>query len=118
MTVDEINMMAAKQQPTPDGLCLPEQQLFISLRYLYSEYHMKRINKEQAIQDKSKLINSFDKAMFKYRVYEEFNRKANIYAHNSHKIHDAGCEVCKLIEGILNGTYKEGKSCVQEGTEK
>ncbi len=118
MTVDEINMMAAKQQPTPDGLCLPEQQLFISLRFLYQEYHLKRINKEQAIQDKSKLINSFEKAMFKFRVYEEFNRKANIYAHNSHKIHDTGCEVCKLIESILNGTFKEVIKCVQEEIEK
>ena len=118
MTVDEINVLSAKQQPMPDGLCLPEQQLFISLRYLYREYHLKRITKEQAIQDKSKLINSFDKAIFKYRIYEEFNRKANIYAHNSHKIHDTGCVVCKLIESILNGTFKEAIKCEQEETKK
>ena len=114
MTVDEINVLAAKQQPMPDGLCLPEQQLFISLRFLYREYHLKRICKEQAILEKSKLINSFEKAMFKYRVYEEFNRKADVYAHNSHKIHSTGCEVCKLIESILNGTFKEELKCEQE----
>lgn len=114
MTVDEINILAAKQQPLPDGLLLPEQQLFISLRYLYREYYLKRISKEQAKIEKTKFINSFEKAMFKYRVYEEFNRKADVYAHNSHKIHDAGCEVCKLIESILNGTYKEEEKCGQE----
>lgn len=114
MTVDEINVLAAKQQPMPDGLCLPEQQLFISLRYLYREYHLKRISKEQAKLEKAKFINSFEKAMFKYRVYEEFNRKADIYAHNSHRIKNTGCEVCKLIESILNGTYKEVIKCEQE----
>ncbi len=117
MTVDEINILAAKQQPMPDGLCLPEQQLFISLRFLYREYHLKRICKEQAKLEKAKFIETFEKAMFEYRIYKEYSRKARVYAHNSHKIHSTGCEVCKLIESILNGTYKEELKCVQEGKE-
>ena len=54
----KYEQQAAHGQPMPNGLSQPEQLLYQSLCVLYSRYRRGEINREQAADEKQKLLSA------------------------------------------------------------
>ena len=62
---------ASRGAEMPDGLCLPDQMAYAALRSIYRDFHEKRLDREQAGQEKRLLRRSWEKA----KEAEAFGRK-------------------------------------------
>ena len=56
MTIDEICSAANRGDELPDCLTLHDQLLFLSVRQIYDDYRNGRIEKDQAIREKNKIL--------------------------------------------------------------
>ena len=56
MTIDEICSAANRGDELPDCLTLHDQLLFLSVRRIYDDYRNGRIEKDQAIREKNKIL--------------------------------------------------------------
>lgn len=100
---DELNILASKGQPMPDGLTSPEQLYYLSLRCLYTDYRKQVINVEQAKAERVKLTDSFIDNMYNYALYKHQVEVHLVYAKNFQDIKNNGCEVCNKLYKILCG---------------
>lgn len=103
MNLNELERTAARGEAMPDGLKQPEQLLFVSLRILYREYRSGAIEKEQAGQEKRKLIDEYELMMLHHRAYTQASERANRYSHILTDAEKSGCEICKKIVKIFDG---------------
>ena len=55
MTPDEIERLAAKDQPMPDGLTPPQVMLFQTFAALYIRYRLRAIDSNEAKESKQEL---------------------------------------------------------------
>lgn len=103
MWTDDLERGAMKSEPMPDNLAMPEQWLYMSLRMLYREYRSGAIEKEQARQEKRKLIDEYELMMLHHRAYTQASERANRYSHILTDAEKSGCEICKKIVKIFDG---------------
>ena len=103
MGLTELERLAAKGDPLPDNLAMPEQWLYLSLRMLYREYRSGAIEKEQAGQEKRKLIDEYKLMMLHHRAYTQASDRVNRYSHILTDAEKSGCEICKKIVKIFDG---------------
>ena len=59
MTVDEICSAANRGYELPEHLTLHDQLLFLSVRQIYDDYRNGRIEKDQAIREKRKVLYQY-----------------------------------------------------------
>lgn len=72
MNFDELEEAAMKDKQMPKGLYdLTEQCAFFALRYLYNTWRRGMIGREQAAEEKHRLLNAFNQR----KSLEEFDRK-------------------------------------------
>lgn len=100
---DELNVMAAKNMPMPDGLNSAEQLYFLSLRTLYMDYRRNAIEVEQAKAERLKLTEAFVENAYNYELYRHQADIQAIFAKNYQDIKNNGCEVCQRLDKILCG---------------
>lgn len=74
MTPDEIERLAAKDQPMPDKLTPPEVMLFQALASLYGRYRLRLIDKPTAQKEKKKIYSAFKRMNEEYRQFIEINK--------------------------------------------
>ena len=60
MTVDELSKLAAKNAPMPDLISPADTMLFQTLRGIYIAYSAKRIDREQAVNEKKQAIAAYE----------------------------------------------------------
>lgn len=56
MDLDELERIAMRGGPMPDGLSLVNQTYFEGIRYLYAQFHSGTINRECGSADKKKML--------------------------------------------------------------
>ena len=103
MTTKEIETMAMQGFGLPDGLSLPEQMLFLSLRALYGDYHAHRIDRQQAKTEKRSLIQQFNTAQSLYRMYSVSAQRYHAATALLHDVEKVGCDRCRHLARVLDG---------------
>lgn len=103
MKQEELERLAAKSEPLPDNLTLPEQWLYLSLRALYREFRAGTITCEQAAQEKAKLLDEYELAKLHYSAYVQATERANRYSPLLVEAEKSGCDVCRKIVRIFDG---------------
>lgn len=82
---DELNVIAAKGDPLPDGLTSPEQLYFLSLRQIYRDYRSGALELEQAKTEKLKAVDAYMDNMFNYQLYEHQAKLENVFSKEFYK---------------------------------
>ena len=59
MTTDELERIASTDAEMPEGLELPEQLLFLTLRELYRNYHSGAVNRDRAKREKQRIYVAY-----------------------------------------------------------
>lgn len=68
MTPDEIERLAAKDQPMPDSLAPPQVMLFQTFSALYTRYKLRTIDNDEAKQLKRAILTAYQ------RMDDEYNQ--------------------------------------------
>ena len=106
MNLDELERLALKCQPLPDGLTQPRQLLYLQFRALYREYRNKVIDKFQAHAEKVKFLKEYETAELNYRIYAETAQMRNRLSTYCTEIEKSGCPKCQLAVKIFDGKAK------------
>lgn len=101
--IDDIERLAMKNEQMPDGLKLPEQLVYLSLRRLHEVYREGRISREQARAEKILLAKQYNDAVFRFSVWDEVVHRRNEAAKLLPEIHEHGCELCRKYTAIMSG---------------
>ena len=111
---DELNVIAAKGDPLPDGLTSPEQLYFLSLRQIYRDYRSGSLELEQAKAEKLKAVDAYMDNMFMYNLYEHHAKLEEIFHKEFQR--EGICKKggdCNLYRIICGLEKKEDTSCSQ-----
>jgi len=100
---DELNRMAAKLLPLPEGLTQVEQLLYNSLCVVYREFRAGQINKKQALDEKQELYRAYINGAYALDLWQTYGEYAKVFQKCQYEIHHDGCEVCKRLNDILCG---------------
>ena len=100
---DELNGMAAKLLPMPDGLTQPEQLLYKSLCLLYREYRSRQITEQQAKQEKKELYRTYIDNAYQVDLWQWNMKISHAFQLQYQEIKVNGCEVCRKLANILCG---------------
>ena len=103
MTVDEIETAARHGSDLPGSLTQPEQLLFLSFRYLYAQYRIGSITRDQASIEKKRLLHEFEMANFRYEMFMETAKMRNRLSAYLTEIEKGGCDKCRLAVKIFDG---------------
>lgn len=68
MTPDEIERLAAKDQPMPDNLTPPQVMLYQTFSALYTRYRLRTIDNDEAKQLKRAILTAYK------RMEDEYNQ--------------------------------------------
>lgn len=103
MNQEQLERLAAKNAPLPDGLDVPQQYMFLSLRSLYALYHASGIDKEQAKQEKTRILDQYKDFDLKWRIAQQHMQMLRAVQKYEWSIKESGCEVCKGLYRALCG---------------
>ena len=101
--IHAIEKLAMQGVEMPPGLSQPEQILFLGLRILHWEYRHKEITREQAVKEKSMLVQEYEQeALF----HECYNQAVEIRQRMGAILTEAvksDCQRCKKLVEIFDG---------------
>lgn len=107
---DEIKTKAYKNEQMSEYSLQSEQLAYLSMRALYNDYRKGNINKDQAIQDESKIKQAYDDANSEYqrnfKIMGEINDIRVALSGISKEVESGTCETCKKIIRIIDGRMK------------
>lgn len=107
MTPEELERLAAKGDEIPDGLSLPEQLLFLTLRELYSNFKNGTVNRERAKREKQRIMIAYGQLSNSYKVVEQ-NRAINtrLQKHIG-ELYKCDCPNCRKLINIFIGIDRQ-----------
>lgn len=103
---EEIERLAMKGNPLPDGYTQPQVLLYLSFRMLYREYRNQVITRAQAKAEKAKILKAYDQAQFMWSVFWDSAQIRNRVSEQLTKINRDGCEYCRAVIEIFDGRKK------------
>lgn len=71
MTPDEIERLAMQAADIPDSLSPPQVMLYHTLAALYARYKIKAISKDEAHENKRKILSAYRRMEDEYRQFTE-----------------------------------------------
>lgn len=107
MTTDELERMAASDAEMPDGLDMPEQLLYITLRQLYSNFRSGTVNRDRAKREKGRIYVSYRVLRLEHDVSKQHMEIRERLKHNIGEIYKCGCPHCKKLVNIFVGVDRE-----------
>lgn len=99
----DLERLAAAGADMPDGLKLPEQLLFLTLRELYKNYRSGAVNKDRAKREKSKIMAAYNGLVFEQRVIDHHLAIRERIRKEMGNIYKCGCSDCQRMARILDG---------------
>lgn len=107
MTANEIDSLAKKGEPLPEGSMLSAYMLWYSLRALYREYKAGITDKGTAQKVKRDMQEQYADQSRWERIYLEDTRRMNEVSRLMVKAHKEGCPICKQMSDIFSGIRRE-----------
>ena len=81
MDITELERVAMKNDPMPDGLNFQDQVLYQGLRYLYRQFKSGAISREQGAKEKKAMLLEHGKITQEVNYISRYSKYyANIYA--------------------------------------
>lgn len=105
MSTDELERLAASCSEMPENLNVAEQLLFLSLRQLYAIYSTRKITRDIAKREKTKIYKQFETNSLDLRCWESAMERTRKLAVLSPELKN-GCDLCKKYDRILGGLEK------------
>ena len=105
MSTDELERLAASCSEMPENLNVAEQLLFLSLRQLYAIYRTRKITRDIAKREKTKIYKQFETNCLDLRCWESAMERTRKLAVLSPELKN-GCDLCKKYDRILGGLEK------------
>lgn len=99
----ELEQLAASGEEMPDGLAMPEQLLFLTLRELYKNFHSGAVNRDRGRREKSRILVAYQGLANEYKVVEQHLSIRKKLTQNIGDIYKCGCQNCKKLINIFNG---------------
>lgn len=93
---------AMRGDPMPDGLSFPDQLMFESLALLYTRYQLKSIPRDQAQNDKKKLMDEYRIFSSKWELGNHWNEiiKRTETARNNYRKNRTLENADKLLQAL------------------
>lgn len=105
----ELELLAVKNAPLPEGLEYPEQFLFLQLRSVYASYHTGQLSKEQAKNEKTNILEAYKTFELQYKIGQQNMAMLRSVQKYQGSIGESGCPVCKNLYRALCGLKVEEK---------
>ena len=105
MSTDELERLAVSCSEMPENLNVAEQLLFLSLRQLYAIYRTRKITRDIAKREKTKIYKQFETNSLDLRCWESAMERTRKLAVLSPELKN-GCDLCKKYDRILGGLEK------------
>ena len=105
MSTDELEKLAASFAEMPDGLNAAEQLLYLSLRQLYAIYHTRKITRDIAKAEKTRIYKQYEINSLNLKCWESAMERTRKLAVLSPELKN-GCDLCKKYDRILGGLEK------------
>lgn len=103
MTTDEIERLAANDSEMPDGLAMPEQLLFFTLRELYGNFRSGIVNRDRAKREKSRIYVAYYGLNNDYKATEQHLQIRKRLSHSIGDVYQCGCENCRKLLNVFVG---------------
>lgn len=107
MTTDELERIAASDAEMPDGLDMPEQLLFFTLRQLYSNFRNGAVNRDRAKREKSRIYVAYRGIRLEHEVSKQHTEIQERLKHHIGELYKCGCPNCKKLLNIFVGVDRE-----------
>ena len=107
MTTADLERLAASEEEMPDGLTMPEQLLFLTLRELYKNFRSGAVNRERAKREKSRVLVAYRGLASEYAVVEQHLSIRKRLTKNIGDIYKCGCQNCRKLINIFNGIDRQ-----------
>ena len=107
MTTEEIERLAATDAEMPEGLAMPEQLLFLTLRELYSNFRSGAVNRERAKREKSRIYMAYQGLQNEYKATEQHLAIKKRLSHSIGELYQCGCPNCKRLLNIFVGVDRQ-----------
>jgi hypothetical protein len=103
VSTEQLERLAASDEEMPDGLALPEQLLFLTLRELYKNFRSVAVNRERGKREKSRILVAYRGLASEYAIVEQHLQIRKRLTKNIGDIYKCGCQNCKKLINIFNG---------------
>jgi hypothetical protein len=98
-----LEYLAAKGEEMPDGLAIPEQLFFLTLRELYNNFRSGATNREQAKREKQRIYVAYEHLKNDYKATEQHLKIRERLSRNIHELYKCGCDRCRHLLNIFTG---------------
>lgn len=102
MSTDELEKLAASFAEMPDGINAAEQLLYLSLRQLYAIYRTRKITRDIAKVEKTRIYKQYEINSLNLKCWESAMERTRKLAVLSPELKN-GCDLCKKYDRILGG---------------
>ena len=106
MTTEELERLAATDSEMPEGLSMPDELLFLTLRTLYQNFHSGAVNRDRAKREKSRIYAAYEILKSDYAVVEHHLDIRKRLTHNISEIFGSDCPHCKKLVRIFTGVER------------
>lgn len=103
MLLEDLEKMAARNEPIPENLTPPQVHLYLSLVLLYRLYRLKVYTKNQASAEKKKIIDAYEMDLLYWRVYEKSVKDRDKLSPMFKDMMEGECERCKKVVEVMTG---------------
>lgn len=107
MTTDELERLAAADAEMPDGLEMPEELLYLTLRTLYQNFRSGAVNRDRAKREKSRIYVAYNGLKTQYKATEEHIKIRERLSQNIGEVYQCGCANCRKILNIFIGIDRQ-----------
>lgn len=107
MTLEQLERLAASDEEMPDGLTMPEQLLFLTLRELYKNFRSGAVNRDRGKREKSRILVAYQGLANEYKVVEHHLSIRKKLTQNIGDIYKCGCQNCRKLINIFNGVDRK-----------
>lgn len=107
MTAKEIDALARKNEPLPDGALTSDSLLWLNLVGLYREYKAGTVTKEFAADIKRRELENHSRNAQGERIFREDSRRMVEIGKLLTAANKEGCHICKQMAAIFDGRQRE-----------
>lgn len=103
MSADELERLAAADSEMPDGLSMPEQLFYLTMRTLYQNFHSGAVNRDRAKREKSRILVAYGNLQSSYKITKQNEEIHKRLQKNMSELYKCGCENCRKLLNIFVG---------------
>ena len=107
MKVEELEVLAANGEEMPEGLDMPDQLLYLTLRELYGNFRSGIVNRERAKREKSRIYVAYYDLKNQYKGVEQTLEMRQRLSRHIGELYQCGCASCRKLLNIFVGVDRQ-----------